>query len=63
MIIKGIDFSQNDTVLISGSPDYKCDFMNCKNRNISLFNFSMVFLLICIILYYILSFKNWLYNK
>lgn len=30
MIIKGIDFTKNDKVLISGSADYKCELMTIK---------------------------------
>lgn len=54
MIIKGLGFSHDDKFLISGSPDYKVEYLTLNKKNYYLIFF--IVLLICIF------FKiNWIY--
>jgi hypothetical protein len=51
MIIKGIGFTENDLLLVSGSPEYKVDFMDYKKRKFSFLKQAFIILILSFIAY------------
>jgi hypothetical protein len=51
MIIKGIGFTHNDLLIVSGSPEYKVDFMDCRKRNSSFLKQAIIILILSFIAY------------
>jgi hypothetical protein len=51
MIIKGIGFTHNDFLLVSGSPEYKVDFMDYSKRKFYFLKQAIIILIVSFIGY------------